>query len=133
MNNWNGIGNLTRDVDFKDGDTPVAKFTVAIDSGFGDKKKTDFIPITCFGKTATNCAEYLGKGKKVGVTGRYATGSYKNKEDVTVYTSEIIADRVEFLSSNDKKDSGGADGQGNPIPEGFYQALEDDPDSDIPF
>ena len=86
MNSWNGVGRLVRDVETRySNEMAISKFTIAIDDGYGEKKKTNFIPIVVFGKTAENCEKYLAKGKKVGVTGRIQTGKYENKEGNTVY------------------------------------------------
>lgn len=100
MNEWNGIGNLTDDPKVSRGGEKgiaVARFTVAINEGFGDKKRTDYIRVVTFGKTAENVEKYVFKGSKVGVTGRIETGSYTNKEGQKVYTTEVNAKRVEFL------------------------------------
>lgn len=127
MNSWNGIGRTTRDIELKyNGDMAIGKFTVAIDDGWGEKKTTSFIPVVCFGKTAENCEKYLHKGKLCGVTGRIKTGKYENKEGITVYTTDVIADRVEFLEWGEKTGSKDKD-----IPEGF--ALIDDDSDMIPF
>jgi single-strand DNA-binding protein len=87
----------------------------------------------------------------VAVQGRIRTGSYKNKEGATVYTTEVVADRVEFIDWGDRADRSGGGGydrggasfdapsrpaasaapQNPEIPEGFT-ALDDD-DDDIPF
>ena len=129
------IGRLTRDPEMRylpDTQMAVAKFSIAIDrvQGTGKEKKTDFPGITVFGKSAENCEKYLKKGRLVGVQGRLQTGSYKNKEGATVYTTEVVADRVEFLEWGDRNESA-APGAAleSDIPEGF-QALEDD---DVPF
>jgi single-strand DNA-binding protein len=63
----------------------------------------------------------------VGIQGRIQTGSYKDKDDKTIYTTDIVADRVEFLEWGDKKEK--QEEQAG-IPEGF-QVLDDD--EDIPF
>jgi single-strand DNA-binding protein len=140
----------------------VASFTLAIDRpvAAGREKQADFPRVTVFGKQAETCERYLAKGRQVAVQGRIRTGSYKNKEGVTVYTTEVVADRVEFLDWGDRteRQSGGFDrgensfagsgagsgagagliaGSGSTaardseVPEGFT-ALEDD-DDDIPF
>jgi len=111
-----------------------------VDRPFAKDKQADFIRITVFGKQAENCEKFLAKGRLAGVQGRIQTGSYKNKEGATVYTTDVVADRVEFLDRGDKGSGmGGESGfgfdrpesKGFPeIPEGF-QALEDD--DDIPF
>jgi single-strand DNA-binding protein len=136
MNNVVLIGRLTRDPEVRyipESETAVATFTLAIDRP-GKDKKTDFPRITVFGKQAENCERFLTKGRLVGIQGRLQTGSYKNKEGATVYTTDVVADRVEFLEWGDKAGSGDQsnfgferqDAKGAPeIPEGF-QALEDD-------
>lgn len=100
------IGNLTKDpeVNYKPGDNPLAigRFTIAVNEGYGDKQKTSFINIVCFGRIAENCERYLTKGSKVAVNGKIQTGSYE-KDGHKVYTTDVIADTIEFLSSNDTR------------------------------
>lgn len=142
MNSVVLIGRLTRDPELRyipESQNAVATFTIAVDRPMAKEKQADFIRITVFGKTAENCERFLTKGRQVGVQGRIQTGSYKNKDGATVYTTEVVADRVEFLEKGDKASAGSGsefgferqDAKGQPqIPEGF-QALEDD--DDIPF
>ncbi len=128
MNNVVLTGRLTKDPETRyvsENQMAVATFTLAIDRP-GKDKGADFPRVTCFGKTAELVERFISKGRLVGVQGRIQTGSYKNKNGDTVYTTDVIADRVEFLDKGDK-----AETQNDPkIPEGF-QALEDD--DDIPF
>ena len=136
MNSVVLIGRLTRDPEVRylpDNQMAVATFSIAIDriQRAGKEKQTDFPRITVFGKQAENCEKYLAKGRLVAIQGKLQTGSYKNKEGATVYTTDVVADRVEFLEWGDK---GGAPARPDApdmsdIPEGF-QALEDD---DVPF
>ncbi len=136
MNNVSLIGRLTRDPEVRytaGTQMAVAKFTVAIDDGFGEKKRTNFIPVTVFGKTAENCEKYLAKGRLVGVQGKIQTGSYTNKDGATVYTTDVVADRVEFLEWGERNERGSAPRQSgmgsfDAAPEGF-SAI----DEDIPF
>lgn len=142
MNNVVLIGRLTKDPELRyipESQNAVATFTLAVDRPFSKEKQADFIRITVFGKQAENCERFLSKGRMAGIQGRLQTGSYKNKEGATVYTTDVVADRVEFLEWGDKTGSGSGSGygferqdaKGQPgIPEGF-QALEDD--DDIPF
>ncbi len=142
MNNVVLIGRLTKDPELRyipESQNAVATFTLAVDRPFAKEKQADFIRITVFGKQAENCERYLTKGRMAAIQGRLQTGSYKNKEGATVYTTDVVADRVEFLEWGDKQgDRSGSgfgferqDAKGTPeIPEGF-QALEDD--DDIPF
>jgi single-strand DNA-binding protein len=147
-------GNLARDPEIRYGQNQLAigKFTVAVNRipKGGEDAGADFIRVTAFGKQAEIIGRYLKKGSKVGVEGRIQTGSYDNKEGQKVYTTEVIANRVEFLDSKQKSESasagtdfddgpfGGAPAPSKPaeaaskaLPDGF-SALEDDED-DLPF
>ena len=111
MNSVVLIGRLTRDPEIRytsGTQMAVATFTVAIDRPVraGGEKQTDFPRITVFGKQAENCERYLAKGRLVGVQGRIQTGSYQNKDGVTVYTTDVVADRVEFLEWGDRPSGG---------------------------
>lgn len=102
MNKVNIIGNLTRDTELSyttgQNQTAVCKFSVAVEDGWGEKKRTSFIPVVVFGKQAESCDKYLRKGSKVGVTGRLQTDSYENKEGKKVYTWTVVAEATEFLT-----------------------------------
>ena len=133
MNSVTLIGRLTKDPEVRyisENQMAVASFTVAIDRPVkaGQEKKADFPRVTIFGKQAENCEKYLAKGRLVGVQGRIQTGSYTNKDGVTVYTTDVVADRVEFLEWGEKPAKNEQD-EPDGIPEGF-RAIED---SDIPF
>lgn len=133
MNNVVLIGRLTRDPEFRyiaSSGMAVATFSVAIDRpvGQGKEKQTDFPNVTAFGKTAELCEMYTAKGKMIAVQGRIQTGSYKNKDGTTVYTTDVVADRVEFLEWKDKGEEK-AQVEDSNVPDGF-QSLGDD---DIPF
>ena len=66
MNHFVGIGRLVRDpnVKYTQGGKAVARFTLAIDDGWGEKKKTYFIPVTCWEKLAEACGNNLVKGRR---------------------------------------------------------------------
>lgn len=122
------IGNLTRDpeVRYTTGinQTAVCNFSIAVNDGYGEKQYTSFIPIVVFGKIAENCGKYLAKGRKVAIHGRIQTGSYVNRDGQKVYTTEIIADNVEFLTPK-TQDQGGY-GQGYQ-PQQSYQQPQPQP------
>lgn len=68
MNQVVFIGRLTKDVETRQaGETTVANFSIAIDTGYGDKKQTSFFDCVAFGKTAENLAKYFHKGDKIGL------------------------------------------------------------------
>lgn len=126
MNSVVLIGRLTRDPELRY--TPstqmaIATFSIAIDrpARAGEEKKTDFPRITVFGKAAENCERFLAKGRLVGVQGRLQTGSYTNKNGDTVYTTDVVADRVEFLEWGDKPQGSFGGSQRPSQPAGGFQ------------
>ncbi len=115
MNSVVLIGRLTRDPELSytpNTQSAVCRFTIAVDRPRrqGEDQGADFIRITVWGRQAETCDRYLSKGRQVAVLGRIQTGSYKNREGVTVYTTDIVADRVEFLSNGNggQSDRGGS-------------------------
>ncbi len=94
--------------------------TVAVDRDF-KKDETDFISVKCFGNQATSCGQWLQKGSLVGVKGRIQTGSYTKQDGTKVYTTDVMADIVEFLGGKKEKQEY----------EGFHEFKYDS--DDIPF
>lgn len=134
MNSVVLIGRLTKDPEIRyisENQMAVATFTVAIDRPVrsGQEKKTDFPRVTVFGRQAENCERFLAKGRRVGIQGRIQTGSYKNRDGQTVYTTDVIADRVEFLDYGEKNGESERQNPAGDIPEGFARVDDDD----IPF
>lgn len=96
------VGNLSNDPELSytaNTNMAVCKFTLAVNRPRrnGEDQGADFIRIVVFGKQAEACERYLAKGSKAGIQGRIQTGSYKKQSGDTVYTTDIYADRVEFL------------------------------------
>jgi single-stranded DNA-binding protein len=100
MNNVVLIGRLTKDPELKYSQAGKAycRFTVAVNRDF-NKEEADFINCLAFGKTAETIAEWLGKGRRIALQGRIQTGSYQNSNGDTVYTTEVVANRFEFIDS----------------------------------
>ena len=126
------IGRLTKDpeVRYTSGtQMAVCTFTLAIDRPVkaGAEKQTDFPRVTVFGKQAENCERFLSKGRLVAVQGRLQTGSYTDKNGNTVYTTDVVADRVEVLARAQKSEAREAE----PVPQGF--AAVDESEFDVPF
>ena len=105
------IGNLTKDVDLRytTDQKPMARFTLAVNDGYGDQQRTSFISIIVFGKQAENCDRYIAKGSRVAIEGRIQTGSYE-KDGRKVYTTDVIAMNVEFLSTKSERHEEQMDG-----------------------
>ncbi len=109
------IGRLTRDPELSythSTQNAVCRFTIAVDRPRrqGEDAGADFIRITVWGRQAETCDRYLSKGRQVAVQGRIQTGSYKNREGVTVYTTDVVADRVEFLGGSQGGQNEGGQG-----------------------
>lgn len=142
MNNVVLIGRLTRDPEVRytsETQMAVARFSVAIDRPVrsGGEKQADFPNVVVFGKQAENCERFLRKGRMVGIQGRIQTGKYTNKNGDIVYTTEVVANNVEFLDWGDRNErsqklatSQSSQQEDMRIPDGF-QAIEED--EDIPF
>lgn len=128
MNNVALIGRLTRDPELRY--TPngyaTVRFTLAVDRRLSREKRqeaeannqptADFISIVAWGKTAELVANYLSKGRQVAIEGRIQTGSYE-RDGQRVYTTDVVANTVEFIGS-----SGGAPMGGN-RPQGGYNPM----------
>lgn len=146
MNSVVLVGRLTADPVLKyatnANNTPYATFNLAADRNLAKDKKAemqqkglptaDFPRIKVIGKQAENCAEYLAKGRLVAINGSIQTSSYKTNTGETRYSTDILANRVEFLEWGDKnKDNGSSDNFNYGIDPSEFQAIEDD--DDIPF
>lgn len=143
MNKVMLMGRLTRDpeVRYSQGETPlaIARFSLAVDRRFsrnngGDQQSADFINCVAFGKQGEFAEKYLHKGTKIALTGRIQTGSYTNKDGNKVYTTDIVAEEMEFAES--KGSNGDAPNYGasapSPADDGFMN-IPSGIDDEIPF
>lgn len=149
MNNVVLIGRLTRDPELRylpGTGTAVATFTLAIDKGLSKDKKqemesrnqptADFINIVVWNKPAENCANYLAKGRLVAIQGRLQSRSYDGKDGVKRYTTEVVANNVEFIEwgdTNRSQGSQGSQGFGDSFDFGGIEGFHPTDNDDIPF
>lgn len=131
------VGRLGQDPEVRytpDG-TAVTTFSVATSREWNDKnsgerkEQTEWHRIVTFRKLAEICGQYLSKGRQVYVEGRMQTRSWEDKDGVKRYTTEVVADTVQFLGSKDT--SGPRDSYGPPPPE--EPPYMENKDDDIPF
>ena len=135
MNNVVLVGRLVRDPELRfvaGSGRAVTNFTLAVDKNLSkDKKKefeekgqatADFIRIVVWGKQAENSANYLSKGRLVAVNGSITTSSFKTNTGETRYSTDVLANNVEFLewANTNNKSSDVED----------FQSIDDE---DIPF
>lgn len=100
------IGALGRDPELRytQGGQAVCKLSIATSRQWTDKQtgqrqeETEWHRVVVWGKQAENCNQYLAKGRRVYVEGRLKTSSYE-KDGQTRYSTDIIAEEVQFLSS----------------------------------
>ena len=129
------LGRLARDpeIRYTQNGSAIANMTVATDESFtgsdGNKvERTEWHRVTVFGKMAENCGNYLGKGSLVHVEGSLATRKWQDQNGQDRYTTEIKAQRVQFLDRRDQ--DGGQQRQGRQQTRGSEQDYQD---SEVPF
>jgi len=110
LNNFTGIGRLTKDPESKytaDG-VAIANFTIAIDRDFKDKdtgeKTADFLPCVAWRQPAEFITQYVTKGRQVGVEGRIQTRNYVGQDGNKRYVTEVIVNRVYPVGPNPNAD-----------------------------
>ena len=136
MNKWIGMGNIGKDVDVRtNGDSTVARFSLAVKRKFAKEGDidTDWISVVCFGKLATFAEKYLHKGSKIVVEARVQTGSYTNKDGVKVYTTDFIAENIEFAESKKEAEQNKAEEKPETKEDDGFMNVEDTDDMELPF
>lgn len=135
MNKVELIGRLTRDAEirYSQGENPmaIARYTLAVDRRFkkDGEATADFINCVAFGKNGEFAEKYLHKGVKIAVSGRIQTGSYKNKDGNTVYTTDVVVEEQEFCESK----SSNQQDKPKPVDDGFMEVPTDLSGEDLPF
>ncbi len=105
------IGNVGQDPELRytpDGN-PVANFSIAVNRrrrvGEEYKDETEWFNIVCFSRTAENVNQYLTKGQKVYVEGRFQSSEYVGQDGNQRKSFEVIANEVTFLSTRSETES----------------------------
>ncbi|MBE2251372.1 MAG: single-stranded DNA-binding protein [Myxococcus sp.] len=113
------IGNLGKDpeVRFTPAGAAVANFNIATNESWTDKsgqkqERTEWHRIVVWGKLAELCGEYLKKGRQCYVEGRLQTREWTDKEGKKNYTTEVVAQSVQFLGGGPGRADGGGSGSG---------------------
>ena len=122
MNKFIGVGRLTAnpEIRYSQSGTAVANFNIAISSGYGEHKQTDFIPVVAFKNLAEIIGNNLSKGSQVLVEGRMQNRSYENNQGEKRFITEVVLSNIEFVGTKKKNetdtDSFGAEVQDEQIP-----------------
>ena len=135
------VGNLTRDPELRH--TPSGTAVTTLRIAVNDRVKRGeewqdaayYFDVTVWGRTAENCAQYLAKGRPVGVQGKLTWREWDAQDGSKRQSVEVVADNIQFLGG---RDGGGGDAGGQFVPQGassqpsaeFPSAAADD---DIPF
>lgn len=151
------MGRLTRDPEtrYTEGQNPlcISRYTLAVDRRFkreGDEQTADFISCVAFGRQGEFAEKYLHKGTKLVVVGRIQTGSYTNRDNQKVYTTEVVVEENYFAESKSAEDANRvANPEGSPASSQREEApakqeqtapadddfmnIPDDIDMDLPF
>lgn len=145
------VGRLTKDVDLKytPSGVAMARFTLAVNRTFSNQqgeREADFINCLVWRKQAENTANFLSKGSLAGIEGRIQTGSYEGQDGKRVYTTDVVADSVQFLEPKNGQatQNNGTTGQPQMNNQSNYTKVDEDPfannsgptevsDDDLPF
>lgn len=131
------IGRITKDPELRfipGSGVAVCTFSIAVDRRkVKDKEQvTDFFKIVVWGKQGENVANYMSKGKLIGISGRIENRSYEGNDGVKRYVTEIVAEEVQFL---EKKNENSAAGNVTTNDKSYDNGWDDpiDDDDEIPF
>ena len=145
------VGNLTRDPELRHtpSGTAVCKLRIAVNSRQKDSstgewgEKPNYFDVTVWGNQGESCAQYLSKGRPVGVDGRLDWREWEAQDGNKRQSVEIVADAVQFLGG---REDGGGNGGGGFTPRSDVPVDERDfqpagaasrpsapADDDIPF
>ena len=136
MNKVIEIGRLVREPEIRYSQgantTCIARYTLAVDRKFKQEGQpnADFINCIAFGKLGEFAEKYLHKGTKIAVTGRIQTGSYKNKDGNTVYTTDVVVEEQEFCESKSQSNS---QPQPTPINDNSWMNIPYGVEDSLPF
>jgi single-strand DNA-binding protein len=139
------VGNLTRDPELRHtpSGTAVCKLRIAVNTRQKDATsgewgdKPNYFDVTVWGNQGENCAQFLSKGRPVGIDGRLDWREWDAQDGTKRQAVEIIADNVQFLGSRDGGGGGGEGGGNQFVPAAAAAAENADfttqADDDIPF
>jgi single-strand DNA-binding protein len=107
----------------------VANFDIAVERRFvkdGEERQTDFFPVVAWNKLGEFCEKYLQKGTKVVIEGRLEVRQWQDKDGNNRYTTEVIAESIEFAESKKQDNTQST----NDIP---VNVVENSSSDDLPF
>lgn len=115
MNSWAFTGNLGQDckVEQTQNGTTVCRFTVAVQSGYGDRQKTTWVTCDIFGKKAESALTgYLVSGQKVAITGELTLEQWQNSKGEQKTALKVNVTTIDLIGQKQS--------QGGQAPQGGY-------------
>ena len=103
------VGNLGKDPEIRSTGSgkKVASFSLAVDQGYGDNKKTEWVNIIAWEKLAELAEKFLKRGKTVALSGYLQTSSWDDKQSGQKrYKTEVVARDITFMDSGSRSDGG---------------------------
>lgn len=103
------MGRLTKDPELRytGSGTPVCSFNLAVNYGYGEKQRVDYINCVAWNKTAEFVSKYFSKGKMIALEGRIATRSWDGQNGKKRYVTEVVVQEASFAGDG-KGDQGAA-------------------------
>lgn len=136
MNKCIFVGRTTKDVELRYTQAAepltVGRTSIAVETGFGNNKKTHFFNIAAFGKQAETMEKFVKKGTKIVLECEATQNNYKDRNGNAVQTVSFIVRNFEFAESKNSasKQEEKAHMQ---VQDGFYPMSDDIGDDDVPF
>ena len=136
LNKFIATGRLVKDpeVRYSQENSAIARFSLAIDK-MDKEHSTGYINCVAFGRNAEFVEKYISKGMKIEFDGHVSPGPYTNKEGIKVYTTDFIAERLDFAekkAQGNNKTSVNANASSDTSVDGFVK-IPEDIENELPF
>lgn len=126
-------GRTTKDIElrFMQDNKAIGRFSLAVDSGYGDNKSTSFFNCVAFGKTAESMEKYVKKGTKIMLQAEARQSTYKDRDGNNRTSVDFIVRNWEFAES--KAASGNSVPEPMPEASDGFMEIPDDIQEELPF
>jgi single-strand DNA-binding protein len=133
-NNISFVGRVGSDPELKEvGSSTVLEFRVANDTGFGDRKNTNWFRCAYWGKRAQALEPHLEKGKQIFITGELTLRKYTDREGVERWSPDVNVNQLDFVGGNPNNQGGMGGGQEGAPQSSPAPAPTPETDEDMPF
>lgn len=108
----------------------LSRFTIACDAYRNEEKTADFISCMAWGNLADVINEYCKKGDRICVSGHIQTGDYEDEDGETVYTQDLVVDKLDLVESKDESKKSKKKTKKKPVKKSRKDEDEDEDDDD---